>query len=184
MSIYRVASRYAKSVFDLSVELKLEERVYQDMLLIKQVCEENRNLVLSLKNPIIRYDYKLNVLNKIFSKHTSELTQKFFTLICRKNRADVLPDTSSIFVDLYHNYKGIVLADVITATKLSGSLSRDFEALVARATDKKVELTTHIDASLIGGYILKVGDNMVDNSLKNKLNALRRSLMRPKKMDF
>lgn len=180
MSTFRVASRYAKSVFDLAVEMKLIDKVYQDMLLINQVCEQNRGLVLLLKNPIIRYDYKLNVLNKIFKKHTTELTQKFFALICRKNRANVLPDTSKLFVDQYHVYKGIVIADLTTAGKLSESLKKEFEDLVSKATGKKVELSTHMDESLIGGYVLKVGDNMIDNSLKNKLNVLRRSLTRRK----
>ena len=176
MSEYRVASRYAKSVFDLALETKLVDKVYNDMLLVEQVCNENRPLVTLLKNPIIRYDYKLNVLTKIFQKHINELTLKFFKLICRKNRADILPDTSKVFVALYHEYKGIIRADVTSAVKLSAAIQKDFEGIVSNATGKKVELETKIDASLIGGYILQVGDNMIDNSLKNKIHKLRREL--------
>jgi len=176
MSGYRVASRYAKSVFDLAIETKLIDKVYNDMLLVEQVCNDNRPLVLLLKNPIIRYDYKLNVLNKLFKKHVSELTLKFFNLICRKNRADILPDTSRVFVKLYHDYKGIIRANVSSAVKLSGDIRKDFEGIVAKATGKKVELDTKVDETLIGGYVLQVGDNMIDNSLKNKINKLRREL--------
>lgn len=176
MSGYRVASRYAKSVFDLAIELKLVEKVYEDMLLIEKVCEENRNLVTLLKNPIVRYDYKLNVLNKIFGQHISKLTSKFFAMLCRKNRASVLPDTSRIFVALYHDYKGILRASVTTATKLSAQLQKDFEIAISKATGKEVELTPEVDETLIGGYKLQVGDDMIDNSIKNKLNSLRRTL--------
>ncbi len=176
MSGYRVASRYAKSVFDLAIELKLVDQVYEDMLLVEKVCEENRSLVTLLKNPIVRYDYKLNVLNKIFGKHISKLTIKFFAMLCRKNRASVLPDTSKIFVALYHDYKGILRASVTTATKLSARLQNDFEAAITKATGMEVELTTMMDESLIGGYVLQVGDDMIDNSIKNKLNSLRRTL--------
>lgn len=176
MSGYRVASRYAKSIFDLAIETKLVDKVYDDMLLVEQVCNDNRNLVVLLKNPIVRFDYKLRVLNKIFDKHVSELTQKFFGLICRKNRAEIIPDTCKVFVSLYHDYKGIIKADVSSAVKLSASIKKDFEGIVARATGKKVELDTKVNESLIGGYVLQVGDNMIDNSLKNKLNKLRREL--------
>ena len=176
MSGYRVASRYAKSVFDLAMETKLVDKVYNDMLLVEQVCNENRPLVTLLKNPIVRYDYKLNVLTKVFQEHINELTLKFFNLICRKNRAEIIPDTSKVFVTLYHEYKGIIRADVTSAVKLSAAIQKDFEEIVSNATGKKVELDTKVDESLIGGYILQVGDNMIDNSLKNKINKLRRAL--------
>ena len=163
MSAYRVASRYAKSVFDLALETRLVDKVYHAMLLVEQVCNENRPLVTLLKNPIIRYDYKLKVLTKIFQKHINELTLKFFNLICRKNRADILPDTSTVFVALYHEYKGIIRADVTSAVKLSAAIQKDFEGIVSSATGKTVELDTKVDESLIGGYILQVGDTMIDN---------------------
>lgn len=176
MSSYRVASRYAKSVFNLALETKLVDKVYDDMLLVEQVCNENRPLILLLKNPIVRYDIKLKVLTKIFEKHVSELTIKFFNLICRKNRSDILPETSKVFVELYHNYKGIIRANVSSAVKLSAQIHKDFEAIVSKATGKSVELDTKVDEALIGGYVLQVGDNMIDNSLKNKINKLRREL--------
>jgi F-type H+-transporting ATPase subunit delta len=176
MSGYRVASRYAKSVFDLAIELKLVEQVYKDMVLLEQVCRDNRNLVNLLKNPIVKYDYKLNVLNRIFEGHVNDLTLKFFALICRKNRADVLQETSKVFVTLYHEYKGIIRANVASAVDLSDEIRKVFEAIVSKATGKKVELNTKVDESLIGGYILQVGDDMIDNSLKNKLVSLRRGL--------
>jgi F-type H+-transporting ATPase subunit delta len=176
MSGYRVASRYAKSVFDLAIELNLVDQVYHDMLLVEKVCAENRSLVTVLKNPIIRYDYKLKVLNKIFDKHISKLTSKFFGLLCRKNRASVLPDTSEIFVAHYHDYKGIIRASVTSAVKLPANLQKDFEAAISKATGMEVELTTKLDETIIGGYVLQVGDDMIDNSLKNKLDRLRRSL--------
>ena len=86
MSDFRVASRYARSVFDLAIELKKVDAIYADMLVLDQVCKANRRLVTLLKNPIVRYDFKLRVLHKVFDKHVDKLTLKFFDLICRKNR--------------------------------------------------------------------------------------------------
>lgn len=176
MSDFRVASRYARSVFDLAIELKNVDKVYSDMLLVEQVCKENRKLATLLKNPIVRYDYKLRVLHKIFEKYIDKLTSKFFDLVCRKNRAGILPETSKVFVMLYHNYKGIVRADVSSAVELTDEIKKNFEGIIGKATGKKVELESKIDASLLGGYVLRIGDNQIDDSLKSKLNNLRREL--------
>ncbi|MCK5209152.1 MAG: ATP synthase F1 subunit delta [Cyclobacteriaceae bacterium] len=176
MSEFRVASRYARSIFDLAIEMKNVDRVYKDMLIVGQVLQENGKLVTLLKNPIIRYDYKLRILNKVFEKHLNELTLRFFNLICRKNRAQILPESSKAFVDLYHEYKGIVRANVSTAVTISAQIRIDFENIISRATGKKVELETKVDESLLGGYVLRIGDNQVDDSLKSKLNNLRREL--------
>ena len=176
MSEFRVASRYARSIFDLAIELKIVDKVYNDMLVIEQVCKENIKLIILLRNPIVRYDYKLRVLNKVFDKHVNELTSNFFGLICRKNRASILPEVSKVFVSLYHDYKGIVRANVSTAVDLSSSLKQEFEAIITKATGKKVDLETTVDESLLGGYVLNIGDSQIDDSLKSKLNNLRREL--------
>ena len=178
MSDFRVASRYARSVFDLAVELKIVDKIYDDMVLIGQVCTQNRKLVTLLKNPVVRYDFKLRVLNKIFEKHIDILTVKFFNLICRKNRTSVLPEVCKIFVALYDERKGIVRANVYSAVTLSAQIKKDFESMLTKETGKKVVLETKVDESLLGGFILKVGDNQIDDSLKTKLNNLRRELKR------
>ena len=178
MSDYRVASRYAKSIFDLAIELKNVDAIYNDMLLFGQVCSENRKLVTLMKNPIIRYDFKLSVLSRIFEKHVNKLTINFFNLVCRKNRAAVLPEVSKIFMNFYDEHKGIVRANVTSAVALSAQIKKDFESILTKETGKKVALETKVDASLLGGYVLRVGDNQIDDSLKSKLNNLRRELKR------
>ena len=176
MSDYRVASRYARSVFDLAVELKKIDRIYKDMLLLEQTCLQNQALLTVLRNPIIRYDYKLKILLQIFEKHVDAVTAGYLRLICRKNRAQILPETSQVFVELYHKEKGIVRAKVSSAVKLSAELINDFENIISKATGNKVVLETKVDSSLIGGYVLQVGDYQIDDSLKSKLNTLRREL--------
>ena len=176
MSDFRAASRYARSVFELAIELKKVDKVYADMLVLSQVCKDNRNLVTLLKNPIVRYDFKLRILRKIFDKHVDELTLKFFDLICRKNRSNMLPEVSRVYARLYHDYKGIIKADISSAVKLSAAIKNEFEGIVVKATGKKVEFDLTVDESLLGGYVLKIGDNQLDNSLKSKLNNLRREL--------
>ena len=176
MSDFRVASRYAKSLFDLAIELKNLDGIYNDMVLVGKVCDENRALVTTLKNPIVRYDFKLRVLQQVFGKHVNKATSTFFRLICKKNRAQILPACSEVFITLYHDYMGIVRSTVTSAVALSGSTQKDFQSIIAKATKKKVELEANTDPALIGGYILRIGDLQVDDSIKTKLNELRREL--------
>ncbi|NJN25991.1 MAG: ATP synthase F1 subunit delta [Cyclobacteriaceae bacterium] len=176
MSDFKVASRYARSVFDLAVELQKVGNIYRDMQLVQRVSAENRKLVTLLNNPIIRYDFKLRVLTRIFEKHVDPLTIKFFNLIARKNRASVLPEVSRVFLDLYDEHMGIVRASVTSAVALTDQIKKEFEELVAKETGKKVEMETTIDESMLGGYVLRVGDKQIDDSLKTKLNNLRREL--------
>ena len=176
MSDFRVASRYAKSVFDLAIELKTVDKIYGDMLLIRDICSQNRKLVTLLKNPIIRYDFKLRVLTKIFQKHVNPLTLKFFGLISRKNRSSILPEVSRIFTELYDAHMGIVRANVSSAVQLSAQVKKEFEAILAKETGKKIALDSRVDQSLLGGYVLRVGDLQIDDSLKTKINNLRREL--------
>ena len=176
MSDLRVASRYSKALIDSAVEQKAVEKVYQDMLLIDEVCSQNRKLVVLLKNPTIKYDYKLRVLQEIFKKHVTPLTLNFINLICRKNRADILPDTGAVFTKLYDELNGIARANVSTASEISSALKKEFSQILVKETGKKVELVTTTDESLIGGFVLRIGDDQIDDSLKSKLNSLRREM--------
>ena len=76
----------------------------------------------------------------------------------------------------YHDYKGIISADISSAVEISGAIHKEFEDIISKATGKKVELDTTVDESLLGGFVLRVGDRQLDNSIKSKLNNLRREL--------
>jgi len=176
MSDFRVANRYAKSLFDLAIELKKLDGIYNDMVLVEKVCQENRSLVTMLMNPIVRYDIKLRVLEQVFGKQVNKATMAFFSLICRKNRAQILPACSEVFITLYHENMGIIRSTVTSAVTLSEATKKDFQSIISKATKKQVELEAKTDTSLIGGYILRIGDLQVDDSIKTKLNELRREL--------
>jgi len=176
MSDFRVASRYAKSLFYLAVEEKLEDEMKKDMELISAVCSESRGLVVMLKNPIIKYDKKLSILKKIFESHVNQMVARFFALLARKNRANILPEIADIWLNLYNEHKKIVKANIISAISLTDAERDKIKKMVAEHTKKQeVQLDEVVDQSLIGGFILRIGDEQVDHSLSGKLNTLRRN---------
>jgi F-type H+-transporting ATPase subunit delta len=174
MADIRAASRYVKSLLDLAVEKNALEEVHKDMLLFSQVVASSRPLALLLRNPIVKHDQKLAVLNKIFGSKVHSLTKAFFEIITRKNREPILESVAREFHNAYNEYKGIGKASVTTAIPLDAKLRAEVEKLVKTYSDKKeIELVEQVDPELIGGFVLKVGDKQVDASIKSKLKALK-----------
>jgi len=173
MSEYRVASRYAKSLLELAQEKGVLNEVLEDMQRFTKVCKENREFVLMLKNPIVKHDKKNVILKKIFEKSSHPMTLAIFDIITRKNREAVLPNIAKEFQVQYNILSGVEEAKVTTAVALTDDLRNAIESIVKKISSKdKVELTEVIDDSLIGGYVLKVGDRQIDDSLKSKIKAL------------
>lgn len=173
MSDYRVASRYAKSFMELSIELKELEQSHASMQLIRKVCKENSNFVRLLNNPVIRYDYKLRIINRIFKDNVNELSSRFMSLLCKKGRESILPEITKVFLDQYNQHKGIIIAEVESAVPLTDDIKVALKSLVGK-NKNTVILEEEVNEDIIGGYILKIGDRQLDNSLSTKLKKLKR----------
>lgn len=175
MSERRVASRYSKSLISLAQEKGLLEEVNNDMELFTTTFKGSRDLVIAIKNPIIPNDKKLNILKALFEGKVSELTVRFFEIISRKNRENLLPDIAASFRELYNERKGIVVAEVATSFPLDNQLREEFKKVVKGefGKEKTVELVEKVDTSLIGGYTLTVGDKRIDQTLDTQLKKLK-----------
>ena len=173
MSEYRVASRYAKSLTTLAQEKGILDEIHQDMLSFLNICKENREFVLMLKNPIISNDKKSGILKTLFEGKVHQMTMSFFGIITQKNREMLLPLIAEEFHQQYNAIRGIRMAEVTTVFPLDESLRNEFKNLIASYTGAtKVELEEIVDEDLIGGYLLKLEGKQVDESLKGKLKEL------------
>jgi len=173
MSSFRVASRYAKSLLELAKDQNKLEEVNEDMRLIDQVCRENHDLVLLLKNPIINHSIKKTVLHALFEGKINDLTMAILDITTRKNREPLLPLIASEFHLQYNHLKGIQEASVTTSFALDDSLRKKINDIVIKISKgNSVELTEIVDESIIGGYLLKVGDTQLDDTLSSKLKEL------------
>jgi F-type H+-transporting ATPase subunit delta len=174
MAESRVASRYVKSLLGLAEEQQVLDHVHNDMLLFTKVCNENRAFALMLRSPVIRHDKKRDVLQKVFAGKVHALTMAFFDIITRKNREPLLPSIAREFHNAYNVYKGIGTAQLVTPFPVDASLRKEIEGIVQQISKKKqIELVEKVDADMIGGFVLTVGDRQVDASIKNKLKALK-----------
>ncbi|MGY3088291.1 F-type H+-transporting ATPase subunit delta [Hymenobacter sp. UYAg731] len=177
MADQRVAARYAKSLLDLGQEMGTLDAVKADMDLLSKTMADSRELRLLLRNPIVKHDKKLAILKAIFEGKVSDMTLRFFTILTDKNRESAIEGIGPEFLAQYNVLQGIQSAQVTSATPLTPTARAEMQALVTRETGlTEVQLTEKVDPELIGGFVLRVGDNQIDDSVRTSLRKLRTSL--------
>lgn len=178
MSELTVATRYAKSLIDLTVEQKSLEETRKDMVFFSQTLKANYQLQAVLANPIVAHGKKIKILEAIFGDKVSKLTDSFFKIMINKSRSEILYATSKEFINQYNVIKHIIRAYVTSATPLSEENKKKVVSELEAATKGTIELHTKIDPKLIGGFVLTVGDMQVDTSISASLNKLKQDFAR------
>lgn len=176
MSSHRAASRYAKSILELAKEQKVLDEVYSDMQLFSKVVAENRVFAVMLKNPIIIHDKKRAVLHALFEGKMNKLTLLAFDLIGRKNRENILTEIAADFQLQYNKAKGLQDAEIHTTIALDSELKKKFQDLVEEVTGKKASLKEVVDEDIVGGFVLNIGDQRIDQSIRTQLQNIKREL--------
>jgi F-type H+-transporting ATPase subunit delta len=177
MSELRVASRYAKSLIDLSKEQQILDKVKADLTVFQKTVHQNVSLQSLLKSPVVNNGDKIAILKKVFGASFQKLTIDFFSIVVRKNRSSVLETISQSFMDQYNDLNNIISATVKTAQAIDASVTAEVTSFIEKQSGKKVALTASVDPSLIGGLVIQVGDNLYDASISGKLNKVKQNLL-------
>ncbi|MGB0887657.1 MAG: ATP synthase F1 subunit delta [Vicingaceae bacterium] len=169
----KVASRYAKSLLKIAIDENSLEDLHKDMVLVNDVCVNNKELTLLLQSPIIKTDKKTAIMNEIFGGKISQIATSFIAIIISKKREGILGDIAASFIETYKNHKNIKTAQVTSAVPLSQD-QKDKVVAMLKASSKTevVDLNEIIDPTIIGGMIVRVGDKQIDESIKRKLTNL------------
>ncbi|MEQ6168060.1 MULTISPECIES: ATP synthase F1 subunit delta [unclassified Ekhidna] len=173
MSVSRIAVRYATPILELAEEKKVLDNVKDDMESFVAVCEESRDFALMLKSPIIAHQKKAEILKKVFSGKVNELTLQAFDIITRKSRENLLEDIAAEFLHLYNVKKGLAEVSVTTSFELDDEMKKAFEKLSKEITGKEPLLSEKVDPEIVGGYILRMGDQQLDESVSGQLKDLK-----------
>lgn len=173
MAETKIARRYAKSLLGLARERNMSDKVFTDMELIAATCATSRELVTLLRNPIVQGDKKEAVIKALFGSKIDAVTNGFLTIVIRKGRESYLDGIAAEYVKIHKEEQGIVSAVVTTSTKMDENMRASILAIVKGMKGDKVELTEKVDADLIGGFVLRVGDQQHDASVSRKLRQLK-----------
>lgn len=169
----RLASRYAKSILDLAIERGELEKVYADVQWLQAVCKSNRDFVNLLRSPIIKNDTKRKIIEAVTAGNISELTAGFNRLLVAKNRERFLPEIVNAFIAAYKAHHKIRTVQLTTATPVTDSMrSAIVEQVKKSAGFEKVEVEEKVNPELIGGFVLQVGDQLIDASVAYDLRAI------------
>lgn len=169
----RLATRYAKALIDLAIEKGQLETVFADMKWLQAVCKSNRDFVNLLRSPIIKADVKKKIVEAVTIGQIGELTAAFNKLIITKGRESNLPEISKAFIEAYKEKKNIHTIVLTTATPVN-TATKDaiVEQIKMSAGYENIELEEKVNPDLIGGFVLEIGDKLVDASIAYDLRTI------------
>ncbi len=175
MSVKRVASRYAKSLLDLTVERNETDKVLSDMQYFKEALK-SKDLLNMVKSPIINSSKKEEVFNILFKEKFHKTTMGFIDIVLRKGREMFLPEVIEEFVLQHKLMQKMSQAKLTVASDISQSQLDEIKSklLTSNITMDKLELDVVVDPSIIGGFIVEIGDKLYDASVKHKLGKLKK----------
>ena len=170
----RPALRYAKAILNLAKENNIESEVNAVMLLINATISENSDLQTMLKSPVIKAADKKNVLNALFTGKVNAVSLGLFNLLEENKRMVMLQPIASQYTTIYDYLKNMYVAKVTTAVALTKEMEEKVLNKIVELTGNKTSIENIIDPSILGGFILRVGDLQYDASISNNFNELRR----------
>ncbi|MEL6810824.1 MAG: ATP synthase F1 subunit delta [Bacteroidota bacterium] len=170
----RAAIRYAKAVLQQANEANTAEVVFGDMQAVQATLGGSKELRTMLKSPVIKTEDKKQALLQIFNSQ-SESTKGLIKVLVDNQRSNLLGGVADSFINLYNEAKGVKVAHVTTAVALSSELEGQVLAKVKEMTGSdNVTIENEIDESIIGGFVLRVGDLQYNASIANKLGNIKR----------
>lgn len=173
MDNFRINLRYATALFENAQEKGMVEETYNDVRLVSGVCEENRELKLLLKSPVIFGDKKLKILNLIFKEKIGIVTWTFIAILVKKRREEYLTGISNAFIDIYRESKGIKVARVTSAVAMDDSIRTELTNLLKQQTKSEILLEEKVDPEILGGLIVKIEGFKFDDSIRKKILDLK-----------
>lgn len=176
MNESKISVRYSKALFDLALEKNILDSVSRDMLFISEICKlpDAKEL---LASPVIEPSQKSNVLHKILEGNVEKATLSLIDLVIKNGRANFIPAITRVFVAKTMKYKGITKSTLTTAVEIDSKVKQQIIDMISVTFKTKVELEENIDPAIIGGFILKVDDNYIDGSVRNKLKKIKKELI-------
>lgn len=170
----RAAIRYAKAVLDQANHAKISEVVFGDMKSIQATLAGSKELRVVLQSPVVKAEDKKQALIQIFDTN-SDVTKGLIQILSSNKRINLLGNVAGAYVDLYNNSKGVKVATVITAVAITPEIQATVLSKVKEMTgSENVTIHNTIDDSIIGGFILRVGDLQYNASIANQLGNLKR----------
>jgi len=178
MNASKISVRYAKALFELAKESGELEKVRTDMEVILDVCKTSPEFRDFLNNPVISDAEKSRAFESVFKNSLQKVTNNFFRLLARNKRESALLIICMNFLDFYMKEKHIKRAKLTTSQPVSDSVVNKLRQAIKVELNSDALIETHTDASIIGGFILRIDDLQYDASIVSQLKIIKQELMK------
>ena len=172
-----ISKTYGDALFELAVEESKVDVLLEEIQQLQEILKKNSDFGKLMAHPKIIKEEKLQVAENVFKGRISDELMGFLLIIISKDRYQEIDEILEYFVTEVKKYKGIGVATVTTAVPLKEEQCKKIEQKLLDTTDyKKMEMHYQVDAALIGGMVIRIGDRVVDSSIKTKLQNMKKSL--------
>lgn len=174
---FAVAQRYAKALFELAVQAKAESAVEKDLRVLAETAAQEKTFMDFLENPLLGRSAKAAALQAVLEKGRAHaLTGQFMARLALNNRLSTLPHVACAFFSLLAEQRGELRVEVTSARPLEGKDADMLATVLGKAYAKNIRLEARVNAQLIGGLVLKIGDIVVDYSVAGQFAQLAAKL--------
>ena len=172
-----VSKTYRQALFELALEQNALEQILEEEAFVKEVFAENEDLVTLLNHPKISKDEKIQVVENIFKGKISDTMVGFLVTVVTKERYDELNNIFQYLEEKVKEYKNIGVVSVTTAVKLTEEQKVQLTNRLLEVTSfKQLEFNYEVNPDIIGGMILRIGDRVVDSSIRTEIDQMAKSL--------
>ena len=178
MSVSIVARRYAQALLELGVEDGSLDKLVDEMSTLADAWETSADLRNAIENPMVPIEMKRAVVTELTGQiGATATTRNTLLLLVDRRRMKTLPHLAGFLRELADARKGVLRAEVTAAAPLSDAYYARLQAQLEKMTGKKVVVDRKTDAALIAGVITRIGDRILDGSLRTRLQSIKDSLM-------
>ena len=171
------ARRYAQAIFMIAEEKGDQEQWLADLEVLA-ASSRNPDFIDFIDSPKIETAKKTEVIEQAFTGSISELALNLASLLASRNSVASLAAIADSFQELVDSQKGVERAEIVSAVELTDEQEIAITNKLTQMVGKELSVTTYIDESILGGYLARVGDRLVDGSVKTQLEDMRRELIR------
>ena len=170
------ARRYALALYQEAQDTGVTDRIDEDVETLSETLSGSRELVSLIQSPVIPRDKKDAVLQRLFDGNVEALTMRFLKLLVEKEREEMIPAVVAAYSDLRDARLGVVEAHVRTAKPLGYDETEELRKSLEAREGKTVRMKLDVDPALIGGLVVRIGDQVYDRSVRHQLGVLREQL--------
>lgn len=171
-----VSKTYATALFDVAQEAGKEQEYFQELQDLDGIFSAHKDLMTVLKSPVFSKEEKKRMLTEIFAGKVSEYMMNFLKVLVDKDRIGLFDHITQTYKKLLHQKNNIEEVTAITAVAMTAQMQDALAQKLKQSMGKEILLHNKVDESILGGVLLKIGNEQIDGSVKNRLETIKREL--------